>query len=105
MNNRREIRWAPFESIINSNSILQELKETRAKKEKPNLSNDELETLERKIVTACHTRSKITVTYYYAGREYKKEGMISHLSKNDFKIYFVDHTSLYFEQLLDIKFI
>ncbi len=105
MNNRGEIRWAPFQSILNVNDTMEELERKRNKTSKPILSTDELEQLERKILNAFHTRSFIEVTYYYQGIIYKKKGVISHISQNDFKVYFIDHTSLYFEQLLNVIFI
>ena len=103
MNNRQEIRWAPFESVLNTTTILNELKEENQKKEKPLLSSDELDELERKILNAYHTKMKIKVTYYYQGFCYEKVGIITHISKETSKIFFLDYTSLYFEQILKVS--
>lgn len=105
MNNRGEIRWAPFQSILSVEDTMKELENKRNKTSKPILSTDELEQIERKMLNAFHTRSVIEVTYYYQGSFYKKRGVISHISKSDFKVYFLDHTSLYFEQFIEIHFI
>ena len=42
MNNRNEIKWAPFESLFQTNEIVQELERKRTIHEKPVLSEDEL---------------------------------------------------------------
>jgi len=98
-------KWAPFQSVLNTKSVLLEIQKKKEKKEKPILSSDELELLERNLLEAFHTGSPILVKYYYNGFFYQKSGTISHVSKTDFKIYFSDHTSLYFEQIMDLIFI
>jgi len=105
MHNREEIKWAPFESLLKSENVLKELEKEKKFTSKKNLSSDELESLERKIKEAFHTHSYIEIEYYDQGFYAKKKGIISDILINHSKIFFQDHTSLYFEQILDIHFL
>ena len=100
MNNRNEIKWAPFESLFQTNEIVQELERKRTIHEKPVLSEDELEEIEKNVLFSYHTHSHITVLYYYQGVNYQKSCIITAIDSN--KIFFQDHSSLYFEQILKI---
>lgn len=103
MNNRNEIKWLPFNSLIPSNEIIKSLKEKRNSKQMPTLSEDELLELEELIKKAFHTKEKIQVTYFWQNKFYTKLGFIKNIDSNQNKIYFDDYTSLYFEQILKIK--
>lgn len=101
MNNRNEIKWLPFNSLIPSNEVIKNLRIKRNAKLMPTLSEDEIENLERLIKKAFHTKEKILVTYFWQDQFYTKLGIITNINQN--KIYFNDHTSLYFDQILKIK--
>ena len=98
MNDRKEIRWAPFQSLWKTNEIIKEIEERKKLKPKPILSEDEEEELQKKILEAEHTKANIHISYFYAGKIYQKTGKIKTIQKNTLKIFFQDHTSLYFEQ-------
>ena len=99
---RSEIKWEPFDSLFGSKEVLKALERKKNYQEKPTLSPDELENLNLKITEALHTKTPIKITYYYQGYIYKKIGIILNIQKQDFKIYFEDYTSLYFEQILKV---
>lgn len=103
MNNREEIKWAPFDSLFHSSEVLKELQQKQKVVSKPLLSEDELKCLEENILRASHTQELVEVEYYFKGLIYHKQGIIDFIKKNDLKIYFQDHSSLYFEQILNIK--
>lgn len=103
MSRRDEIKWAPFQSVINTKEVLKEIEEKKKIHEKPILSCDDLERLEKNILYAYHTKSFVKVVYYAKGMEYIKNGIITHLSKQNFKIYFDDSSSLYFDQILKVE--
>jgi len=105
MSRRETIKWAPFQSVINTANVVKELEEKRNIHQKPILSCDDLEKIEQNILYAYHTKSFIQVVYYTKGMEYIKKGVITHLSKQSFKVFFDDATFLYFEQILKVEFI
>ena len=79
----------------------QELVKKKSLHEKPVLSEDELFELEKNVLFAYHTRSQIQISYYYQGLTYQKEGIITAIDSN--KLFFQDHSSLYFEQILKVS--
>lgn len=99
--NREKAKWAPFESLFKSKEILKEFDEKRLLHEKPVLSEDELQDLESSLLEAYHTKRKIKVVYYYQGKDYEKEGIVCSIANH--KVYFLDYSSLYLEQILKIK--
>ena len=101
MHNRETIRWAPFESIFHTKEVLSEIELQKQIHPKPILSEEEIEILEKKILEAIHTQSTVKVTYYYKGLEYSKIGKITRIQSS--KLFFDDHSSLYFEQILNLQ--
>ena len=53
------------------------------------------------MLFAYHTRSQIQISYYYQGLTYQKAGIITAIDSN--KLFFQDHSSLYFEQILKVS--
>lgn len=102
-NSREEKKWAPFESLFQVKNVLKELETKREKHSKPVLSEDEMYILETSILEAFHTHAKVKVSYYFQGFTYYKIGIIVQIRKPF--IYFQDHSSLYFEQILHIHFL
>lgn len=103
MSNRGEIKWAPFESLFQVKDVLSELELNRQKEIKPVLSEDELQMIEATLLEAFHTKSYVLVRYYYQGFYYQKKGIIENISQK--QIFFQDHSSLYFEQILHVSFV
>lgn len=101
--NRNEIKWLPFNSLIRANDVIKELQTKRNYKQMPILSEDELQNIEVMIKKAFHTKEKIQVIYFWQNNYYTKLGIIIKISTNNQQIFFDDHTSLYFEQILKIK--
>lgn len=100
---REEIKWAPFESLTSSKETIHDLEYKRLKQPKPILSEDEYLVLNDTLITAYHTKEQILITYYQEGYIYQKETTIKEIKKNHNLMILKDNTSLYLEQLLDIK--
>ncbi len=105
MNNRQNIRWLPFESLFSTKEVIEELEQKKSLHTKPILSEDELELLEKQILEAYHTKSLVKISFYSQGKEKSKIGFITAILKQQLQIYFSDHTSLYFEQILKLEFL
>ncbi len=102
MNKRNQIRWMPFESIFHSKEIISEIETKKNIHQKPTLSEDELDCLSKILLEAIHTRARVKVLFYYNGQEYIKTGKIITI-ENNMRIFFEDHSSLYFEQILNLE--
>ncbi len=101
MSRRGEYVWAPFQSLFPTNQVLNEIKVKKKIHSKPTLSEDEINSISNTLMSAYHTKEKITINYYYQGLEYTKTGIIVNISNS--KIYFKDKSSLYFEQILKVQ--
>ena len=99
--NRESAKWAPFESLFKSKDFIEEYEAKLLLHPKPVLSDYELLELETSLLDAYHTQEKVCILYYYKGRDYQKIGIIRSISQN--KVYFLDSTSLYLDQILKIK--
>lgn len=99
MNNK----WLPFNSLVSSKEIINELRNKRNYQQMPTLSEDELANLELMIKKAFHTQEKIQVTYFWQNQYFTKLGFIKRIDANQQKIFFDDNTSIYFEQMIKIK--
>lgn len=104
MSSRNEIKWAPFESLFHTQSVINELELQKRRCSKPILSSDTIEELENNILIAYHTKAVIKILYYYQGLYYEKKGRITSLSRYPSKIY-LDSIPFYFEQIVQLEFI
>ena len=103
MSNRGEIKWAPFESLFRVQDVLSKLETNRKKAIKPVLSEDELQAIEATLLEAFHTKSCVLIHYYYEGLSYQKKGIVENIFQK--RIFFQDHSSLYFEQIIHVSII
>ena len=61
------IKWAPFDTLISYQEVLSAMKYERGKADKPILSDDQYEILDRTISEAMMRKQMIHVTYYENG--------------------------------------
>lgn len=104
MHNRNEVKWAPFNSIINGNHLIQELEKETKKIPKPILSDDQLEIINKKLFEAYTTKSLIIIKYYQNGNIYSIKGIMKFLNKS-FKYISINNKNIYWSQIISIDFI
>lgn len=73
------IKWAPFDALVGYQSILSELRYKLGKKDKPLLSDDQFEELNRKLNFVFHHQIEIEVLYYHDGYTKTSYGTIKRL--------------------------
>ncbi|PKK98215.1 MAG: hypothetical protein CVV57_08090 [Tenericutes bacterium HGW-Tenericutes-2] len=61
------IKWAPFDALVGYHSMIKELKYRLGKKEKPILSDDQYEEMNRKLQLALNQNLEIEIEYYTDG--------------------------------------
>lgn len=103
MNNfdRGMIKWMPFNSVVPSKQIVNEILKEKNKVKMPNLSNEQKKIIEDKIITAYYENEKINITYYYQGKLLDLEGTIKKIDSIYHKIYF-NNKILLFDQIVKI---
>lgn len=104
MHNRNEVKWAPFNSLINGNKLIKELEQENTKVSKPILSEDQLEAINEKIFEATTTKSLINIKYYQKGNMYFEKGIINFLNRNNQYI-LINNLKIFCNQIISIEFI
>ena len=104
MLNRNEIKWNPFNALINGNKLINELNELKKQKPKPILSEDQLIEIGNKILESFTTKSKINIEYYEKGTFYHINGIINYLDKFN-KYIIITNKKIYLNQRININFI
>lgn len=80
MSDRGMKKWAPFASLIEQSTCLEEMKYEKNKVEKPAISSD----LANKInlILTNYKNEDVTVTYYYDGYIYNITSKIKSINRN-----------------------
>jgi hypothetical protein len=61
------IKWNPYDALVGYSSMLSEMRYRLGKKDKPLLSDDALETMNRTLQEAVQTKKDIELRYYHDG--------------------------------------
>lgn len=102
MNDRGIVKWAPFNSVINGNQVLNEINYERNKISKPILSEEQITVLEENIITAYSERSIINLYFYKNGCINIINGQITKLDPVNKIITINNKTRIYFNNIIDI---
>lgn len=102
MNDRGMIKWQPFNSVISNKTILNSLIKEQERIEKPEMSEEEIITLEKQLIDAFYMQEKLDITYYKNGYLIH---IISYIKKIDqvYKIVYLENINLLFNQIISIK--
>lgn len=102
MNDRGIVKWAPFNSVINGNQLLDEINYERNRISKPILSEEQIADLEENIITAYSERSIINLYFYKNGCINIINGQITKLDPVNKIITINNKTRIYFNNIIDI---
>jgi len=61
------IKWNAYDALVGYSSMLSEMRYRLGKKNKPSLSDDALEIMNRNLQEAVQTKKDIELRYYYDG--------------------------------------
>lgn len=102
MHERDNIKWAPFNSVINGNDVIKELKEEKSRINKPTLSEDQIKELETIIIEAATDKSLVEIIFYKNNHLYKVTGIITNIDTIKKKITINNQNSYYFTNIIKI---
>lgn len=102
MHNRDNIRWAPFNSVINGNDVIKEIREEKSHFKKPILSEEQIADLEERIIISYNEQSEIDIIHYRQGKAYKLHGKVTKLDSNTKKITINYKNDIFFGNILKI---
>ncbi len=98
------IKWQPFESLVSSKQVINNLVWEKSKIAKPILSEEEIAILEEKIIDAYYSKETIMLSYYQNGFIKKIKGKIIKIDHIYKMIYLSSHLKIFFNQIIDITF-
>ncbi len=102
MPNRDSIKWAPFNSVINGDDVIKELKEEQNRINKPTLSEDQIRELETLILEVTTDKSLVEIIFYRHNHLYKVTGIITNIDPIQKKITINNQNSYYFKNIIKI---
>ncbi|MBE5806328.1 MAG: YolD-like family protein [Clostridiales bacterium] len=103
MIDRGIIKWQPFNSCMEPNKIIKDIKKQKSRYTLPTLSEEQLQNIGEKIIDAYNLKLIVKLQYYFDGNIYETTGKINYLSIPEKKIC-INNKFLYFKQLLNIDF-
>src|SRR5574344_476575 len=103
MHDRGMIKWAPFNSVINSNYLVKEILKEKNKINKPILSDEQIEQLEKLIKESMINQTNLNFIIYQKGLTYNLSGIVIKVDYIKQKIYLDNHKYLYFCEIIQIK--
>jgi len=101
MTDRGIIKWQPFDSCFASRKILNDITKKKESISCPHLSEDQLYTLEEKIINAYHLNEIINIKYFYNGKIFYAKGKITFINVYNKKLR-INDKDIYFKQILNI---
>lgn len=101
MQDRNYIKWMPFNSVINSNQVLNDLLLQKNKISKPTLSEDQIDYLNDKIFEVYTNHIKVNLFIFKNNNIIKLIGFVNNINVNKKYITF-NNNHIYFNQILKI---
>ncbi len=105
MSDRKMIKWQPFDSVMHTKKIVNELSYKKEKIETPILSADQYEEIEFNIKYAIDNNIMVEIKYFNNGNILIFTGNIKKIDKIKTKIIFSNYFSLYFSQIIFVKLV
>lgn len=103
MRDRGEIKWAPFNSVINGKYIVSEIEKKKKRINKPTLSDEQVSYIEKAILEAMTDGIMVDLTFYKEGFLYHDKATILKVDSALKKIYLNNKHVLYFWDIINIK--
>lgn len=96
------IKWAPFDALIGFNQMIADIKYKMGKKDKPILSEDHLEHMNRQIRFAVEKKEEVRLNYYEDGYFYEVFGHIKYVDMIKKIIVLSVNQEIYLENIMNI---
>ena len=98
---RGMIKWQPFNSVVSSKQLVNEILKEKDKISMPTLSEEQKKQIEQQLIAAFYENENITLEYFYQGKIHKINKPIKKIDSTFRKIYFNDKILL-FDQIVKI---
>lgn len=103
MHDRNSIKWAPFNSVINGNYVLNSIIKEKSKINKPILSSEQIENYENLIKESQINKINLLFSIYSNGFIKEIKGTVFKIEVPSKRIILTNHISIYFCEIVKIK--
>ena len=100
MQDRGMIKWAPFNSVINSKYLVFEIEKEKNKIVKPTLSEEQLEVIENNILESLINQTPLLFKIYQGGFIKELKGIVIKVDTVKKSILLDNHKNLYFREII-----
>lgn len=104
MHNRNQVKWAPFNSVINGKYIIKSIENEKNKIDKPILSEEQISTYEKLIFESFINKIELIFNVYKSGYITEIKGNVMKIEKNSNKIILNSNRVLYFCEIVKVKY-
>ena len=99
------LKWAPFDALTGHNEMISDLIFNLAKKEKPELSEDEFEELNNTIEKAVSNNLNLSIDYYENGYVITTYGKIKKVDSVKKILYLETEEEVSFDSIIQAKIV
>lgn len=103
MPNRNAIKWAPFNSVVNGNYIMNEIIKEKSKIIKPILSEEQINEFENQIKESLINKIPLEFTIYDNGYTKNIKGTVTKIDSSSNKIFLNYNNHIFFCEIMNIK--
>ena len=100
--NRGMLKWQPFNELVSSGKMINEVLSEKNKIKMPVLSDDQIQELQNKIIISFNNQTNIKIKYYRDGRFYLMEGKVTNIDGNRQRITINANFFVFFSQIIEI---
>lgn len=97
------IKWRPFDSCFSSQSVVKNIVLEKNKINMPILSEEQINNIEKNIITSYQLKNNVKLEYYYNGEINYIEGKIDCINLQEKKIC-IKNKSIYVSQIVQIVY-
>ncbi len=95
--------WLPFNAVCDGTSLVDKILLEKNRFSKPILSEEQLDEIQEKIISAYNNKELIRITYYNSGYCYEMKNVIKKIDAIQRKIVLANGKSLFFSQIIDVS--
>lgn len=103
MSDRGMKKWLPFDSLTDTYDMKHEISKKKIKIEKPILSEDQLASIEEKILEAYFNKDVIKIYYYFNNNIIIRQEKIKSIDNTKKQIILSDNTKILFKQITNVE--
>ena len=103
MIDRGMIKWQPFSAVAPSNELVNTVLNKKNVVKMPTLSEDQLLSIQEKLLSSFQKKENVEVVYFRAGKYYAIKGIVTKMDKTTHKIILNNKKELFFSQIIKIS--